>query len=427
MRPSLGQNAPVARTLLRARVVLPIAGPALEDGGVLIGGRQIVGVGRWKDLSSSRAEAALDLGDVMLLPGLINAHCHLDYTDMAGQIPPPRSFSEWIKAMLALKAHQSYSDYALAWLRGAKMLATHGTTTVVDIEAVPELLPEVSSATPLRVCSLLEMTGLRSRRTPAQILQATTATLTTLARQGCWVGLSPHAPYSTTPELLRLVGLSMRARDWLLAIHLSESAEEFEMFSSRRGRMFTWLGQQRDMADCGLGSPVQCLQRQGLLGPNLLAIHVNYLAPGDAELLANGGVHVVHCPRSRAYFSHTPFPRAVLQHAGVNLCLGTDSLATIRRTSRAKPELDLFAEMRALSDHDPDLSPENIVRMATVNPARALQRSGALGQLSPGARADLIAIPLAGRTVDFYTSVIAHTGPVSAMMIDGQWVLRPAA
>src|SRR5690606_19255911 len=101
---------------------------------------------------------------------LVNAHCHLDYTNMAGMIPAPKNFPDWIKAMLALKAHWSYSEYSQSWLNGAQMLLRTGTTTLADIEAVPELLPDVWNATPLRVVSLLELTNVKSRRPASEII-----------------------------------------------------------------------------------------------------------------------------------------------------------------------------------------------------------------------------------------------------------------
>ena len=180
--------------------------PPIASGGLLLEDGKVAAVGPAKEIRNLPHEGEIDLGSVAVLPGLINAHCHLDYTDMAGQIESVKLFSDWIKAMLALKAHRGYSDYALSWLRGARMLLNSGVTTVADIEAVPELLPEVLTATPLRVCSLLEITGVRSRRPPAQILQDAVERIAQLP--GCWTGLSPHAPYSTTPELLRLAGLA---------------------------------------------------------------------------------------------------------------------------------------------------------------------------------------------------------------------------
>ena len=99
----------------------------------------------------------VDLGDVILLPGLVNAHCHLDYTDMAGLLPPPKTFTDWLHLMISAKAQWRYAEYARSWLNGARMLLQTGTTTVADIEVVPDLLPEVWDATPLRVFSFLKL------------------------------------------------------------------------------------------------------------------------------------------------------------------------------------------------------------------------------------------------------------------------------
>ncbi|HXB60217.1 MAG TPA: hypothetical protein VNU95_11655, partial [Candidatus Acidoferrales bacterium] len=160
--------------ILRARLILPIASPPIEDGGVLLFRNRVVAVGAWKDfpreLTSSSNSKIADLGEVILLPGLVNAHCHLDYTSLAGLWPPPKNFIDWIPRMLAAKAEWSYSDYARSWLLGAKMLLHSGTTTVADIEAAPELLPDVWDSTPLRVISFLELTGVRSKRDPHDIL-----------------------------------------------------------------------------------------------------------------------------------------------------------------------------------------------------------------------------------------------------------------
>src|SRR5262245_12818152 len=145
-------------SFLRARAVLPVFRPPIADGAVVIAGQHIVAVGRWRELSSQFGGPVTDLGDAVMLPGLVNAHCHLDYTQMAGLFPPRKSFCDWIKLITTEKAQWTYSDFAQSWLEGAKMLLRSGTTTVGDIEAAPELLPEVWDATPLRVISFLEMT-----------------------------------------------------------------------------------------------------------------------------------------------------------------------------------------------------------------------------------------------------------------------------
>ncbi len=412
--------------ILRARTILPVSRPPIENGAVFITGNRIRAVGPWSDLKPEAGGEIIDLGEVALLPGLVNTHCHLDYTDMAGELPPPETFTDWIPLITAAKTAWSYSDYARSWLRGAHMLLRNGTTTVADIEAMPDLLPEVWDATPLRVFSFLEMTGIRARREPGEILREAVEKIDSLSHARCSASLSPHAPYSTLPELLRSSARVARKRRWPLCTHIAESEQEFEMFVHARGKMFDWLHRnQRDNSDCGLGSPVEHLARNQMLGKNLIAVHANLLAHGDAALLGKYRVNVVHCPRSHAYFRHPPFMRERLANAGVNLCLGTDSLATIRKTGRPMPELDLFEEMRTLNVNDRTISPAEILRMATVNGARALGMVGQIGELSPGVFADLIAIPAAGNNEDIHETVLAHTGPVSASMIDGRWVIPP--
>jgi cytosine/adenosine deaminase-related metal-dependent hydrolase len=412
--------------ILRARTLLPVSQPPIDNGAVVVSGNRIRAVGSWPDLRPRAKDKILDLGEVFLLPGLINTHCHLDYTDMAGMLPPPKTFTDWIPLILSAKSGWGYSDYLRSWLNGARMLERTGTTTAADIEIVPDLLPDVWNATPLRVFSFLEMTGIRARRNPEEVLHEAVEKMDSLSHPRCSASLSPHAPYSTVPVLLELSAGVARERGRRLCVHVAESAEEFEMFMRARGQMYNWLRRnERNMSDCGLGSPVRHLARHQTLGENLLAIHVNCLARGDAALLGRRGVHVVHCPRSHDYFRHPPFLRERLANAGVNLCLGTDSLATVRKTRKQNPELSMFDEMRELAASDPKLPPAEILRMATVNGARALGRSGQIGELSENALADLIAIPASAKPGEACEAVLAHEGPVCASMIDGAWVIPP--
>ncbi|MFN3409980.1 MAG: amidohydrolase family protein [Limisphaerales bacterium] len=410
--------------LLRARVVVPITQPPIENGVVRVTGARIRAVGRWRDLRRDVGEV-VDLGDVALLPGLVNAHCHLDYTGMAGLFPPPRRFTDWLKLITATKGQWSDEDFAQSWREGAAMLLRNGVTTVGDVEAVPALLPAAWEATPLRVFSFLEMTGIRSRRQPRQVLEEAMSHIGRLRHRRNRAWLSPHAPYSTLPELVTLAARAARRRRWRITMHVAESDQEFEMFRHAQGEMHEWLARnERDNRDCGLGSPVEHLERCGALHPSLLAIHVNYLAPGDAGRLGRAGVHVVHCPRSHAFFRHQAFPYEALLAAGVNLCLATDSLATVEKPHRQPVELDLFAEMRAFAARFPQVAPEHLIRMVTVNPARALGQAGCLGEIRAGACADLIAIPFRARATAVHEGLLAHTGPVRASLIGGRWALR---
>jgi 5-methylthioadenosine/S-adenosylhomocysteine deaminase len=115
-----------------------------------------------------------------------------------------------------------------------------------------------------------------------------------------------------------------------------------------------------------------------------------------------------------------------LAKAGVNVCLGTDSLASVYKARRQTVELNLFEEMRALARNEPALSARKIVRMATLNGALALGMDGRIGELAKGSFADLVALPFAGKIADIYDGILHHQGDVAASMIDGRWAIAPA-
>lgn len=407
--------------LIRSRMVVPVVRETIENGAVYVRGNSIGAIGRWKDLSYLDGPV-IDVGDSILLPGLVNSHCHLDYTDMAGFLPPTH-FSNWVKGMIAHKADWSYTEYAQSWLNGARMLVRTGVTTVADIEAVPELLPEVWTATPLRVASFIELTCVRHRQHLAEIVHDAGDLVRSLKPVRGFMGYSPHALYSTSAPLLELIGEEARRDHKHLTMHVSESPEEFEMYTNGSGSLFDWLKRQRDMSDCGGGTPVRQLQRCGLLGENMLAVHANYLQPGDIKLLSDTGTSVAHCPRSHSYFDYAPFLYKKLVAAGVNVCLGTDSLASVNRVLGNKPELNLFAEMAVFSLKNPEIEPFDIIKMATVNGARALGMHGLIGELSPNSHADLIAVPFNGKKSGVYDAIVNNWKDVTVSMIDGEWLM----
>lgn len=404
-----------------------MTGPPIDNGVVVVSGNRIKEVFKGERKTRARGQREVDLGDVVLMPGVVNAHCHLDYTHMAGQFPSPKLFTDWLKLITSTKSDWTAAEYMDSWKCGAEMLVRTGTTTVADIEAVPQLLPAAWDATPLRVISLLEMIGITKRRPPETVLEEVLAKIASLNHNRCAVGLSPHAPYSTVPELLKKTAEAARRKDWIICTHVAESRTEFEMFKLGSGEMFDWLLRSgREMSDCGLGSPVRHLERCEVLSSRVLATHANYLARGDALVLARHGVSVVHCPRSHAYFHHDPFPLERLLRAGVNVCLGTDSLASVIKTRRQPVELDMFAEMRLFAERHRWLRPVRILKLATIGGARALGRSGLIGEITPGALADLIVLPCAARKGRLAEAVLEHRGAVAASMIDGRWAMGPS-
>jgi len=407
--------------ILRARTILPVSAPPIENGALATNAGRITDAGSWPDIERRHTGPVVDLGETILMPGLINCHCHLDYTAMAGLLPPLRSFSDWIKSIVALKASWTVRDFEASWQAGAKMLVQNGTTTVLDSEAVPELLPAAAGQTPLRVLSCMELISVRPGRSAAELLADATA------RVAGWTaerrGLSPHAPYTTSIDLLRGAARETAERGWLLSTHVAESAEEFEMFAQARGAMYDWLKSQRDCSDCGARTPVEHLDTAGALSAGLLAVHVNYATAGDITLLARRGVHVVHCPRSHDYFRHQRFSYGAMHEAGINICLGTDSMASVHKRAVEAQQLSQFAEMRVFADEFSAVAPEEILRLVTVNAARAVGLRSEIGELTPNARADLIAIP--STTRDPFEAVLQHRGAVMASMIGGHWCIPP--
>ena len=224
-------------------------------------------------------------------------------------------------------------------------------------------------------------------------------------------GLSPHAPYTASAELYRRCAQSGR----FITTHVAESVEEDEMFRHGRGRLYDAFRERgRDLSDCGRIGPVELLHRYGVLGRHCLAVHANCLTADDVRLLAETGTSVVHCPKTHRYFCRPPAPLAALVGAGVNVCLGTDSLAS-------NDTLDLLAEMREVARVCPDWLPARIVAFATTNAAAALQQAGRLGTLAAGAVADLIAVPVDGHA-DPNAAVVFAEKPVTYRMINGKEV-----
>jgi len=371
--------------LYLADVVLPISAPPLDHGAVRVEGSQIVAVGRACDLPPQPGEEVTDLGASTLLPGLINAHCHLDFTRFKGSLNGRQGFTEWIKRINALRRSFSTMDYIKSIAEGFDLLAQGGVTTVANIEAFPELLPALP-VPPLRTWWFLELIDVRSRINEDETLLGA---LSFFENHPEWLGgfgLSPHAPYTASVDLYRLARTCGEKYGMLSSTHIAESVEEHEMFSHARGPLYDFLTSLgRDNSDCGQGSSLSHLVEHGVIGSNCIIAHLNYLQDYDYELVARTGASVVHCPKCHTYFGHAPFPMKTLREYGVNVCLGTDSLAS-------NNSLDMRAEMReAQALHS--LGDREVLEMVLLNGARALGQVGRLGQISPGATADLVAFP----------------------------------
>ncbi len=410
---------------LQAQNVVPVTCPVVPRGIVEVRGNRVVAVHPASEKRRLPRNRFFDLGESIVIPGLINAHCHLDYTSMAGVIPPPSSFTSWIHSIQGLKRDWTPQDFRASWLEGARMLVESGVTTVCDIESVWDLVPDIAQLTPLRVISCLEFIDLSHSAEASRLLDKLTQ-LQRLETSHKWtVGISPHAPYSTTPILLRALAKALKPLQNTVTMHIGESAEEWEMFKLQSGPMHEWLAPQRSMKTCAGKSPVQIVSDSGILSPSFLGVHMNYIDRADAEAFGKSGASIVHCPRSHAYFTHGEFPLDLARKNNIPVCLGTDSLATVRFPKTKAPSLCLFAEMREFTRKNPDVSPREVLEMTTKTPARALGLNGQAGTLSKGAFADLVVLRVKTPASDPYEALLSTEDPRPGVMIDGNWVVPP--
>ncbi len=398
---------------LRARLVLPIGAPPVPDGVVTIDGNRIAEVGPHEGLPCE------DLGDVVLLPGLINAHCHLDYTGLRGAILPSSSFATWIRRINELKRTFSDEDYLSHIASGFQELARHGTTTVCNIESFPELMVRMRPP-PIRTWWFYEMLDIRKRIHTEDVVAGALSFFEGRREWPGGFGLSPHAPYTTSLDLYRLARHCCAKYSMPFTTHVAETEEEHQMFAEASGALHSLLDSLgRDMADTGGCTPLGRLMEGGALPPDALLAHMNVLTESDWVRLRSTHFSIVHCPGCHLYFERSPFAAERFIAEGFNVCLGTDSLASNKR-------LDMFREMQLFQRAHPSVTAAMILRMATVNGARALGQQGRLGTLAPGAWADLIAVPVSGTDVNAAEeAVLWHTGPVAFSCVGGRELSLP--
>lgn len=399
---------PAARTTYRAKFLVTMDGPPIEDGVVTIVDDRIVGVGRFGELREGGS--ITDLGEVVLLPGLINAHCHLDFTLLRGKIEPPRSFADWIRQINTFRRELTEQDYLNSVAFGLEEAQRWGTTTIASIESFPSLLDRMPPP-PLRTWWFAELIDVRAALSADEIVAGALAHFAGKENWRGGFGLSPHAPYTASLQLTRRAAQTGRP----IQIHVAESEEEMEMFHDGRGPLFEFLQSLgRPMNDCGQGkTPLALMLDRGVLDERWIVVHLNELSEDDfARLERAPRFQIVHCPRSSRYFGHREFALRRLRELGFNIALGTDSLAS-------NSSLSLFAEMRRVRDSQPWLGPEQILEMTTVNGARALGQSQTLGKIRQGFQADLIALPIANPSRDLCEKIIAWSKPVPWMMLAG--------
>jgi len=333
---------------------------------------------------TDRAAETVDHGDAVILPGLVNAHTHLELSWMRNRVPPGDSMPAWAARLLALRRTIS-SEPAEPIHDAVREMRAGGTSLVGDVTNTLAAY-DVLADSALAGAVFRELLGF-NMRDPAQAIATTQAQLDALPPiERLRPSIVPHAPYSVSPELFRAIARA--AGDKPVSVHLAESPDELRFLQDGTGAWRELLGQLGVWNDawrppaCG---PVEYLEQLGLVTSHLLAVHCAHVEDDDVARLARAGSTIVACPRSNKWTGAGTPPIERFFASGARVAIGTDSLASVE-------DLNMFAEMAEVRRLAPAVPASRIIAAATVEGAAALGFAEGFGTIEPGKRADLIAV-----------------------------------
>jgi len=400
----------------------------VEEGwGMRVEGTRIEEVGPSRRLRQGRVvgESILDCGRSVLMPGLVNAHVHLELGWLRDRLSARGGFAAWVRDLGRQRASETgrlgsegmRREIVQSIRLGALEMLHHGTTSFLDVSnsGLPfEILPERGA----RALAALECLGL-DRHGADSILSRARGYAQAADRGRVRTLAVPHALYSCSEPLLRGLG----AREFhggISTLHLMESREEADLFRLGMGPLRAFVDEICPDNDLLPGEdPLDRLERFFGADAALVAVHGYALEPGQIQRLARRGASLCLCPSSRRFFLHPPVPFAEISRHRLPVCLGTDSLASA-------PSLSLWNEMRVLFEEYPTLEPGKILAWATDGGARALGLE--TGRLAAGLSADWIAVEAADVPTDDLEEFLVTDEPdvrvVSVegdLLLDGRW------
>jgi cytosine/adenosine deaminase-related metal-dependent hydrolase len=407
---------------LAARWLIPVEGGPIEHAALLIDADgRIASVGPDSVVARPPDAAVEDLGQAVIIPGLINTHTHLELTGFAEQIEDPE-FSSWIRRLRELKTTRTRREFLQAARQGLEMCYAAGITTVADTgdsDSVIQVLAEADGSG----IAYLEVFG----PDPRQAQTSLGSLRDRVIRAGRWavqrvrVGVSPHAPYTVSAPLLAAVARWARSEGLPLAIHIAESEAETELLRWGAGPFArAWVERGISLPQPLGRTPVEWLAENGALSEMTLCIHAVQATPGDIQLLAGAGTAVAHCPLSNRAHGHGTAPLSSLIEAGIRVGLGTDSEVSVGR-------LDLLADARAARQMA-RLTAGQAIDLCTLSGARALGLETETGSLRAGKWADCVVIrlPATASDADPAEHVIASSSAdVLLTCVGGRDVYRP--
>jgi cytosine/adenosine deaminase-related metal-dependent hydrolase len=379
--------------LHRAAWVLPIASPPVRNGWVAVEQGRIAALGGPHDSPPVDSKESPDVtGDSRaILPGLVNAHTHLELSWLRGKVPPAESMTAWVRALLAHRLTGFDPPEPIA--EAIRELRMTGTALVGDITNSLASY-DVLADSELSAAIFHELIGFRVPD-PATLVADAAHRLTQLTPYE-WLRpvLVPHAPYSVSPDLIRAIGQSDDSHP--LSMHLGESREELQFLEDGSGPWRTLIERLGVWTDtwqppgCG---PVEYVARLGLVNERLIAVHGVQFTDDDLERLAAAGATVVTCPRSNRWTGAGTPPIERFYASGVRIAIGTDSLASVE-------DLNLFNEIAAVRQLAPSVAPSRLLRSATIDGAEALGFGRDFGSIESGKLAALIGVRVPADVMD---------------------------
>jgi len=372
------------RRLIRARWVFPTDAVPIENGTVELADGMVAGI------SDRPAAGAEDLGNVAIIPGLVNVHTHLEFSHLRQPLAADGTFAQWIGSVIAERGGRR-TPLAESRALGLAESRDSGVAAIGEIATSLWRAAEIPPETPpLHI--FREVLGLN----PDTVSERLADLETHLAEsaddpQGVQRGISPHAPYSIHPDLLEGAIRLARRHDCAVAMHLAETTEELELLRDGTGPLvdlFHRMGIWRPEVVARGTRPLDLLRRLAD-APRALVIHGNYLDDEELAFVASRPqMTVVYCPQTHRHFRHAAHPLPRLMAAGARVALGTDSRAS---SASLNPWDDLRIALRAF----PEISPAALFDLATRGGAEALGFRD-LGRLGPGFPARLAVVDLAG-------------------------------
>lgn len=380
-----------------AKHLLPVASPPIQSGAVVVHEGRIAAVGRRKDVVRAHAGVEVrDLGEAVIVPGLVNAHTHLELSALHEATPTTSAFMPWVRDLVARRPHVGDDAAVSAATAAVETMVSRGTVAIGDVGNGTLAGPIVARSS-LRALLFHEIYGFRASDAEA-ILDRAAARLDAIesdpavaaARGRVTAVLTPHAAHTTSMPLLKALGGRATASGEVLSIHVAESEEEVQLLRDGTGPFKDFLV-ERGVWDptwrAPSLTPVEYLDRLGVLSPRTLAIHCVHLDHQDLTRLQARGLTVVTCPRSNQRLGVGKAPVGKLLASGIPVAIGTDSLAS-------SPDVDVFNEVAALRQEHPGLAPAAALRIATLNGARALGLAKDLGTIEAGKLAALAVVGL---------------------------------